>query len=164
MAKKNQDSADNYLPVLWDQIQFLNETTFFIWICGIAFTKVSAGVWLGDRPVVVLLTILSLVYLYMHFGRYHAMLVRFPFLLLILYLGHTHLIQPGNFFLAGPFLLSWKHLVLVWIAMNFSFLLFAKEHYVPIRLITKANSRQFDRTHEIERSGNVISIQKTRAV
>jgi len=164
MAKRNPLSSDSCLPAIWDQIQFLNETTIFIWICGIAFTKFSAGVWLGERPVVVLLTILTLVYLYMHLGRYHASLVRFPFVLLILYLGHTHLIQPGNLLLAGPFLLSWKHLLLAWIGMNSSFLFCSSDARVTDRSMVRPSAKQSACNIDDAKSNKVIPIQKSRAV
>lgn len=113
--------TEPYLPKLKDQIAYLNSRTAFIWICGVLFTRLATGTWLGDRPVFVLMVLLTLVYLYMHIGYYVTMLIRFPLVLLLLYLGHTHLVQPGDFLMAMPISLSWKHLLLMWGAMNFSF-------------------------------------------
>ena len=134
MSQAKHRTTETYLSKFKAQFAHLNETTIAIWFCGTLFTRLATGQWLGERPVFVLLTILTLVYLYMHLGYYHTMMIRFPIVLLLLYLGQTHLIQPGDFLLGQAFILSWKHLILVWAAFNVSFV-FRADRY-PFRLGT----------------------------
>lgn len=122
----------NYLSNVLQQVEYLTEHTIFIWICGTLFMRLASGMWFGDRPVIVLLTLLGLVYAYMHIGQYQAMLIRFPFVLILLYLGHTHLIRPGDFLLAQPIILSWEHLLLALVALNSSFLLPAENQLFAV--------------------------------
>ena len=122
------NNNSGYLPKLNEQIAYLNQTVFCIYFCGILFSRFSTGIWLGDHPSKVLLFFFTMVYLYMHLGYLHTLLLRLPFIVLLLYLGQTHLIHPGDFLLSQPFVLSWKHLLLTWTALNLSFLLHAEEY------------------------------------
>lgn len=119
---------ENYSDKFRQQVKYLNEYIIMIWCFGTLFTRFTTGIWFGDRPVFVLTTLLTLVYLYMHVGYYLTMFIRFPFVLLFLYLGHVHFIQPGDFFLTHASMLTWKHLLILWVSMNCSFLFHADEY------------------------------------
>lgn len=107
-------------------------------------------------------------YLYMHVGYYLTMLVRFPLILLLLYLAHSHLVHPGDFLLTGPMGLSWKHLLTLWAATNFSFVFRAKDypfkwgtlHWMPGS--DGAAPSPDPQTNKM--NGKVISLQRRRAV
>ena len=160
-------NTDNYLPKLKDQLVDLNGRTALIWVCGVMFTRLAAGVWFGDRPVFVIAVLLAVVYLYMHLGYYLTMLIRFPIVLLFLYLGHTHLIQPGDFLITNTILLSWKHLLLMWAAMNFSFIFHAEDYPFKCGTLdslvsgTTQNLPAGAKSETV--SGKVIALPKRRA-
>lgn len=151
-----------HLHDFFDEVEYLNEATLFILLCGTLFTRLAAGVWIGDRPAVVLLTILTMVYLYMHRGRYHTMLIRFPIVLVLLFLGQTYLIHSGSFFSPQPFALSWKHLALTWSTLNFSFL-FHGIDLVPafLRIRTRCFSRAAF-NEEQRQYGKIIPLRKAQ--
>lgn len=124
----------SYLPKFKRHLAYLNSRTALIWVYGVLFTRLATGTWLGNQPILVAITILSSVYVYMHLGHYSAMLTRFPAVWVVLYLGHTILIQTGDILLSEPIVLSWKHLLLVWATMNLSFLLRGDDYPFARRL------------------------------
>lgn len=115
-------SDREYWPKFKDQAGYLIAQTSFVWVCGILFTRLSTDIWVGPRPIFVGVTILCLVYLYMHIGYYMTLAMRIPIMLVLIYLIHVHLLNPGDFFLNLRIDLSWKHLLSLWTIMNFSFL------------------------------------------
>lgn len=126
MSQHFSAASRRYLHAFLEQVEYLNEATIFIWLCGTLFTRLAAGVWVGDRPPAVLLTILTIVYLYMHRNRYHAMLIRFPIVLVFFFVLETHF-QAEGLFSRTHFVISWKQLALAWMAMNFSLLFQGEE-------------------------------------
>ncbi len=122
MESKRYTGDKAYWPKLKQQVHFLTERTLLIWFCGILFTKLATDVWLGPRPVVVGVTLLLLVYSYMHLGYYLTAAIRAPIAIMVFYLVHVHLINSGDFLLKQSVELSWSHFFTLWLALNFSFL------------------------------------------
>lgn len=165
MSHNSSPASRSYLHEFFEQVEYLNEATIFIWLCGTLFTRVAAGVWLGSRPAVVLLTILTMVYLYMHRGRYHTMLIRFPIVILLLFLGQTYIIHSGKFFSAQPLEFSWKQFALAWGVMNFSYLFHGEE---PAGAIAGTWLRMFRKRIESKNNkaklGKLIPLHKLRSL
>lgn len=146
-----------YLRKVREQIEYFNYNSFGIWICGVIFTRLAADTWFGPRPLFVMLIILSVVYLYMHFGYYQTILMRLPIVLLAVYLTQTHLLQPGDFLLQQPVAISWPLLFVAWGAMNFSFVVRGEDY--PFKF-GGLHGVEWHKASSSEESGNIIEFRR----
>ena len=150
-----------YWPKFKDQVGYLIAQTIFVWLCGILFTRLATDTWVGPRPVIVGITVLSLVFLYMHLGYYLTLAMRLPLILASLYLVQVHLINPGDFLLSSEIELSWSHFLALWFAMTFSFLFRAE--WFPFRggslHLQRTNSTTSQTSGKSPLSGKVVNLR-----
>jgi len=137
--------TDRYLRRYVDQLEFFWFSSIFIWLAGTIYTRYATGIWLGDHPSRVAITLLGLVFSYMHFGFRLTALMRIFFIISFCYLVHVHLIAPGDFLLSKPFHLGFAHFLLVCVAISFSMFLRSEDYpfkHGVLRVDTYALSRK----------------------